>query len=90
VPSTSAKVWEVFAAVRRVTIFGLGVWVIIAGLADPESQNTVSLLVIGMVMVGVLPIDNLLAPLRRRDRQPVPVPAPVPATEKSVADVNTI
>jgi hypothetical protein len=55
-------VWRVFAAVRRVTVFLLGVWIILAALNDPESDNTISMLVIGMVMVGVLPIENVFLP----------------------------
>jgi hypothetical protein len=59
----------IFAAIRRVTVFVIGVWIIGAALHDPESSNTISMLVIGMVMVGVLPIDDLF-PIgwRRRDR----------------------
>jgi len=66
-PQDSAGV--IFAAIRRVTVFALGVWIIVAALNDPESSNTISMLVIGMVMVGVLPIDDLF-PIgwRRRDR----------------------
>lgn len=56
---------DVFTAIRQVTIFVLGVVVVVAALLDPESSNTVSMLVIGMVMVGVLPIENML-PWRSR------------------------
>jgi hypothetical protein len=67
--------WEaIFAAVRRVTVFSLGVLIIAAALADPESQNTISMLVIGMVMVGVLPIDDLPIWGRRHRRDPPPPP----------------
>jgi hypothetical protein len=59
----------IFAAVRRVTVFGLGVWVIADALVETES---IPMLIIGMVMVGVLPIDDLISsaswPRRRRDR----------------------
>jgi hypothetical protein len=54
--------WVIFDAVRRLTIFGLGTWIIVSALNDPESDNTISMLVIGMVMVGVLPIENIFLP----------------------------
>lgn len=56
--------WRIFALVRRVTVFALGVWIIAAALVDPDSENTVSLLIIGAVMCGALPLDDLL-PWRR-------------------------
>jgi len=61
----------VFDVIRRLTIFGLGVWIISSALIDPESQNTISTLVIGMVMVGILPIEDLFnIRLRRIDKEP--------------------
>ena len=63
---TPSRVGAVFAAVRRVTVFGLGVWIIAAALVDPESDNTISMLVIGMVLVGVLPIEDVFFDWRRR------------------------
>lgn len=59
----------VFDVIRRVTIFGLGVWIISAALIDPESENTIATLIIGMVMVGILPIEDLFnIRLKRIDR----------------------
>ena len=68
-PGPQERLVVIFAAIRRITVFTLGVWIIAAALGDPESNNTISMLVIGMVMVGVLPIDDLF-PIgwRRRDR----------------------
>lgn len=44
-----------FEQIRRVTVFLLGVVVILDGLTGPTGE-----LVIGLVLVGVLPIDDLL------------------------------
>jgi hypothetical protein len=55
----------VFAIIRRVVVFGLGVWVIGNALVNPEER--VSQLVIGMIMVGVLPIENVFS-WRRNSR----------------------
>jgi hypothetical protein len=49
----------VFAFVRRVVVFCLGCWVIGNALVNPEER--VSQLLIGMVMVGVLPIENVFS-----------------------------
>jgi hypothetical protein len=46
----------VFAFVRRLVVFGLGCWVIGNALMNPEERATQ--LIIGMIMVGVLPIEN--------------------------------
>jgi hypothetical protein len=47
----------VFAFVRRLAVFGLGCWVIGNALVNPEER--IGQLVIGMVMVGVMPIENI-------------------------------
>ena len=62
--------WKVFEGIRRITIFTLGVAVVVYALIDPDTPNTVAMLVIGMVMVGILPVENLfgLWSPRRRDR----------------------
>jgi hypothetical protein len=62
--------WDLFEGIRRLVVFLLGIVVIIFALRDPESANTVFMLLIGMVMVGILPIENLLAwfPTRHRER----------------------
>jgi hypothetical protein len=49
----------VFTFVRRLVVFGLGCWVIGNALVNPEER--VSQLLIGMVMVGVLPIENVFS-----------------------------
>jgi hypothetical protein len=51
--------WRLFEGLRRIVIFALGVLIIIFALVDPESGNTISMLVIGMVMVGILPVENI-------------------------------
>jgi hypothetical protein len=62
--------WDLFEGVRRIVVFVLGVTIIVFALVDPESANTVVMLIIGMVMVGILPIENLLGWFpRRRDRE---------------------
>lgn len=58
----------IFAAVRRVTVFLLGVAIVISALIDPDSSNTVSMLIVGMVMVGVLPMEDLFFGWRSRMR----------------------
>jgi hypothetical protein len=56
-----------FAHIREVVVFVLGVAVIIEGLIGTEDPTAE--LVIGMVMVGVLPLDRLVAMASRgRDR----------------------
>jgi hypothetical protein len=47
----------VFAFVRRLVVFGLGCWVIGNALVNPEER--LGQLAVGMVMVGVLPIENV-------------------------------
>jgi len=56
--------------VRRVTIFLLGVLVIIDSLVEKQYAS-VGKLIVGLLMVGVLPLDDLLrivTPRRRRER----------------------
>jgi hypothetical protein len=65
-----SKFWRAFEGFRRITVFVLGVTIVIFALVDPESANTVVMLVIGMVMVGILPVENVIdifRPARRRD-----------------------
>ena len=54
----------VFTFLRRLIVFGLGCWVIGNALVNPEER--IGQLVIGMIMVGVLPIENLSSWFRRR------------------------
>jgi hypothetical protein len=66
-----------FTFVRRLVVFGLGCWVIGNALVNPEER--VSQLLIGMVMVGVLPIENIFDRLdRRREPRQLPPPPGVP------------
>jgi hypothetical protein len=58
----------VFTFVRRLVVFGLGCWVIGNALVNPEER--VSQLVIGMIMVGVLPIENVFSWRRERPGPP--------------------
>ena len=62
-----------FDAVRRVTIFMLGVLVFVDALFGNQ-DFTVPELIIGMIMVGVLPVENILGPMfrRRHDKDPDP------------------
>jgi hypothetical protein len=62
-----ATVELIFAIVRRVVVFGLGCWVIGNALVNPEERATQ--LIIGMIMVGVLPIENIFGWRRQPTRQ---------------------
>ena len=55
--STASTVEIVFTFVRRFVVFGLGCWVIGNALINPEER--LGQLAVGMVMVGVLPIENI-------------------------------
>jgi hypothetical protein len=48
---------NIFAIVRRIVVFVLGIAIILDGLIG--DTFTVPELIIGMIMVGVLPIENL-------------------------------
>lgn len=50
--------WRLF---QRVVIFGLGVWTIVDALTEEStaSSSTVKLIV-GLVMVGVLPVEDII------------------------------
>jgi hypothetical protein len=50
--------------VRRVTIFALGACVIVEGLVS--AQDRIVELIAGLVMVGVLPLDDLVRTFGRR------------------------
>jgi hypothetical protein len=63
--SSANSIEFVFTLVRRVVVFGLGCWVIGNALVNPEER--VSQLLIGMVMVGVLPIENVFSWHRQRE-----------------------
>jgi hypothetical protein len=59
----------VFTLVRRLVTFGLGCWIIGNALIHPDER--ISQLVVGMIMVGVLPIENLFSwRLQRTVRPP--------------------
>lgn len=51
--------WDTFLIIRTVTIFILGVLVIIDALFLGQPDGNIPMLVVGMVMIGVLPIENL-------------------------------
>lgn len=64
------RFWKAFEGFRRITVFVLGVAVVLFALIDPDTPNTVAMLVIGMVMVGILPVENVIDLFpRRRDRR---------------------
>lgn len=65
VPKISPR--ERFARVRRVVIFVLGVAIMIDALWD--RQYVVPELIIGMIMVGVLPIDEFIKSFRQPRRR---------------------
>jgi len=50
---------NVFTFIRRLVVFGLGCWVIGNALINPEER--LGQLAVGMVMVGVLPIENIFS-----------------------------
>jgi len=54
----------VFEVLRRVVVFGLGCWVIGNALLHPDER--LGQLIVGMVMVGVLPIENVTEWFGRR------------------------
>ena len=49
----------VFTLIRRLVVFGLGCWIIANALIHPDER--ISQLVVGMIMVGVLPIENIFS-----------------------------
>jgi ACR3 family arsenite efflux pump ArsB len=57
-----------YEVVRRVVVFTLGVLCFLKGIFYED--NSVPELIIGMIMVGILPIDDLFfwPPRRKRDR----------------------
>jgi hypothetical protein len=61
-PAAHPPAWWLW--VRRVVIFGLGCWVVI----DAMTAKSVPIweLVIGMVLIGVLPLDDLARYLQRK------------------------
>jgi hypothetical protein len=60
--SDHGRGWRAFELARRVVVFLLGVAVTLEGMRD-ESMTE---LLIGLVMVGLLPIENLLPWTRPR------------------------
>lgn len=54
----------IFGFVRRLVVFGLGCWTIGNALVNPEER--VGQLVIGMILVGVLPVENVFSWRERR------------------------
>jgi len=60
---------EWFDKTRRIIIFLLGAFCFFKGVVSPE--NTIPELIIGMIMVGVLPIDDFFiwSPRARRKRE---------------------
>jgi hypothetical protein len=60
---------EVFTLVRQVIVFVLGVGVIIDAIVT--SGTHVTELVVGLILIGVLPLESLLDRVARR-REPQP------------------
>lgn len=67
----SAPLWP---GLRRLVLFVLGVAVIIDALTV-SGQNLGQLLV-GTLLIGIVPVDELLAEVRRRRGNPLPPPPP--------------
>ena len=60
-----AETFEVvFTGIRRLVVFGLGCWTIGNALVNPEER--VGQLIIGMILVGVLPVENVSSWFTRR------------------------
>ena len=57
----NAPTWWLWT--RRIVSFGLGVWVIVDSLT--EQTASVGKLIIGLVMIGVLPLDDLVKVIAR-------------------------
>ena len=55
-----------FAAIRRIVVFLLGVAVVVDALFD--RNYVVPELIVGIILLGVLPIDDLLRSARRHPR----------------------
>ena len=55
--------WALWAWGRRITVFALGVLSMLDGLFG--THDSVAQLVIGMVLVGVLPLEDVLVAARR-------------------------
>ena len=60
-----------FTVIRHIVIFLLGVLIIVDALAN--ATYVIPKLIIGMIMVGVLPIENLTfrSPLEMRNKQSI-------------------
>jgi len=54
----SGRGWDIFAGIRRVVVFILGILIIVHGLLSPE--HLLGELILGAVMIGVLPIEDVL------------------------------
>ena len=63
-----------FALVRRIVVFVLGTWIIVDAIND--NASSVPKLVIGMIMVGVLPIENfaLWRPIEKPHKESIDQP----------------
>lgn len=61
------KVWRIFEGIRRIVVFLLGIIIIIEGLRD--DTDAVPELIIGMVMVGILPIEDIFRVFGREPRR---------------------
>jgi hypothetical protein len=52
-----------------VVIFGLGVWIIVDALVEQSAANSSTVkLIVGLIMVGVLPVEDLFDRVHRHDR----------------------
>ena len=65
-PTPLTPTWWPF--LRRLVIFALGVAIVIDAFTD--KQYVVPELIIGMIMIGILPLDDFAHLLRRNGRGP--------------------
>lgn len=55
--------WDLFEGFRRIVVFGLGVFIILDALID-DKDKLIPELIIGMIMVGILPVENVISSFR--------------------------
>lgn len=67
------KLWQWF---KRITIFLLGVLVILDSLLE-KTYASIGKLIVGLLMIGVMPLDDLLRAVGRGRREPAPADRPV-------------
>jgi ABC-type iron transport system FetAB permease component len=59
--------WKVFDAIRRITIFILGTLVITEALYNEDVP--IKSIILGMIMIGILPLEDLLPWSRKNEER---------------------